>query len=292
MSTRVSSIKKKIRSARDWQKLAPMLDALVTQYKVPAYIENDPIQIPHRFIHDPKACELTGLIAALFSYGRRDLIIETVNRILRIMENDPMEFVENFNIKRDAKLFEHFVYRFNKPGDLVFLLARLQWAYREYGTLENLFLTHKRENLRGSIAGFMDALLGEAPLNTYGLKFLFAHPNHGGACKRFNMYLRWMVRQDMEASGRVDFGLWRNALTPAELLVPLDTHILKMNAKLQMSPRRSGTWETAEEITGVLRLLCPEDPVKYDYALFGFSLEQRSPEELLSVWRKPKPALA
>lgn len=277
------------RSPKEWLVLAPVLDALVAQYKIPSYVQSDPIQIPYRFMDDPKACELSAFITALFSYGRRDLIIGTISQLFQITENDPVGFLENFNPKRDAKLFQHFVYRFNKGPDLVVLWERLQWAYREYESLENLFLasipahTAQPDKLKAGIAGFTDALLGEHEVRSYGLKFLFAHPDKGGACKRFNMFLRWMVRQDLEPSGKVDFGLWRKALSPADLLVPLDTHVMKMNEQLRLSGRTDGSWQTAQEITDVFRLLCPEDPIKYDYALFGFSLDKRSPAEILDA---------
>jgi uncharacterized protein (TIGR02757 family) len=276
------------RPHQEWLALAPILDGLVAQYKIPSYIDSDPIQIPYRFVDDPKACELSAFITALFSYGRRDLIIDTVSQLFQLTENDPVAFVESFNPQRDAKLFQHFIYRFNKGPDLVVLWERLQWAYREYGSLENLFMAASQtphgepvDKLKIGIAGFTNALLGDHQARSYGLKFLFAHPDKGGACKRFNMFLRWMVRQDMDPAGKVDFGLWQNALTPADLMVPLDTHVMKMNRELRLSGRTDGAWQTAREITDVFRLLCPEDPVKYDYALFGFSLDKRSPSEIL-----------
>lgn len=280
-----TSRKAKRPKRRNWLALAPVLNALVTQYKVPAYIENDPIQLPHRFADNPKACELTAFITALFSYGRRESIIEAVSKLLLIADNDPVGFLENFNSPKDARLFQHFVYRFNKGADLVFLWQRLQWIYREFGSLENLFLASLKEpgNVKSGIAGFTDTLLGENPPDSYGLRFLFAHPEKGGACKRFNMFLRWMVRHDTEPDGKVDFGLWKTALRPADLIVPLDTHVLKMNAHLGFSPRKDGSWRTAEEITEIFRQLCPEDPVKYDFALFGFSMDGRAPGEILSA---------
>lgn len=281
-----------VRSLDEWLRLAPALDALVAQYKVPAYVQSDPIQIPYRYVDNPKACELVAFITALFSYGRRDLIIETINGLFRITEEDPVGFLESFNPKRDAKLFNHFVYRFNKGPDVAFLWERLQWAYREYGSLEALFEVSMAQGnydspdttrLKAGIAGFTDRLLGNQEAASYGLKFLFAHPDKGGACKRFNMFLRWMVREDLEPSGRVDFGLWKNTLQPADLLIPLDTHVMKMNRNLGLTARQDGSWKTAEAITDVFRQLCPEDPVKYDYALFGFSLDKRLPEELLTL---------
>jgi len=289
------------RTTEEWLALAPALDELVRQYKIPAYVQSDPIQIPYRFVENAQACELTAFITALFSYGRRDLIIATVSQLLQLTENDPVGFMENFHPQRDAKLFQHFVYRFNKGPDLVVLWERLQWAYREYESLENLFAwamaapmknrLSKGEGLAGGlpsdrlkhgISGFIDALLGDHQAQSYGLKFLFAHPDKGGACKRFNMFLRWMVRQDLDLDGKVDFGLWRKTLKPAELLIPLDTHELKMNRHLGFSARTDGSWQTAREMTDVFRLLCPEDPVKYDYALFGFSLDRRSISEILA----------
>lgn len=291
-------LKIQARSPEEWLKLAPCLNALVDEYKVPAYIQSDPLQIPYRFAADPKACELVAFITALFSYGRRDLIIETVTNLFRLTDNDPVAFMESFHPKRDAKRFQHFVYRFNKGADLVYLWQRLQWAYRQFGSLEELFRHSLQRHdpssgslLRTGIARFTDQLLGDEPPQSYGLKFLFAHPDKGGACKRFNMFLRWMVRQDentpeMEAyTGKVDLGLWQNSLTPADLLVPLDTHVMKMNRNLRLSARTDNSWQTAEEITAIFRLLCPEDPVKYDYALFGFSLDKRSPDEILAVWQ-------
>ncbi|WP_303675045.1 TIGR02757 family protein [Vampirovibrio chlorellavorus] len=280
------------KSPAGWQALAPALDALVSQYKVPSYIDSDPIQIPYRYVDNPKACELVAFITALFSYGRRDFIIETINGLFQITENDPVGFMESFNRQRDAKLFQHFIYRFNKGPDVAFLWERLQWVYTTYGSLEALFQEAVERGLKADpsvtrlkagITGVNDALLNHQEPNSYGLKFLFAHPGKGGACKRFNMFLRWMVRQDEEPGGKVDFGLWKKALHPADLLIPLDTHVMKMNRKLGLSPRHDGSWRTAEEITAVFRQLCPQDPVKYDYALFGFSLDKRASEELLAL---------
>jgi uncharacterized protein (TIGR02757 family) len=290
------------KSMTDWQTLAPALDALVAQYKVPSYIDSDPIQIPYRYVDNPKACELVAFITALFSYGRRDFIIETINGLFQITENDPLGFLESFNRQKDAKLFKHFIYRFNKGPDVAFLWERLQWVYTTYGSLEALFQEAVelglKENkgkaeppvtaLKAGIAGATDVLLNHQEPNSYGLKFLLAHPGKGGACKRFNMFLRWMVRQDEEPGGKVDFGLWKNALKPADLLIPLDTHVMKMNRALGLSSRQDGSWRTAEEITDVFRHLCPHDPVKYDYALFGFSLDKRSPDELLTPRERTK----
>lgn len=266
--------------------LASAMDALVARYKTPAYIQDDPIRIPHRYVGNAQACELVAFVTALFSYGRRERIINGMDAVFRTVGPDPLGFLETFSAKREARHFQGFVHRFNTADDLLFLWERLQWAYGEYGSLEHLFIDSlpaasqeskgamPAEHLQAGIAGFMERLLGENPPQRYGLKFLLAHPGRGGACKRFNMFLRWMVRQDAQPGERVDFGLWRKALRPRDLRVPLDAHVLNMNRRLGLTTRNDGSWKTAEAITSVFRGWCPDDPVKYDYALFGFSLEQ------------------
>jgi uncharacterized protein (TIGR02757 family) len=265
--------------------LKAQLDDWVVQYKTPAYILDDPIQIPYRYVDNAKACECVAWITALFSYGRRSVIIETVNTLFQIMDHDPLGFIEQFSPKRDAKLFQHFVYRFNTGEDVVFLLSRLQWIYKTWGSIEALFssgLTPHPEtgcpDLKTGIGNFLDAVLSgqTMPNRRNGLRFLLAHPKHGGACKRFNMFLRWMVRQDLEPELKVDFGLWRSGISPASLIIPLDTHVLKMNSLLGLTPHKGSTWKTAEALTAVFRAFNPADPVRYDYALFGYSLQQQA----------------
>lgn len=257
-----------------------LFDGLVTRFKTPDFIVSDPLSQPYRFIDDPTTCELTAFITSLLSYGRRDIIIPTVSGLWTRMGNDPKSFLENYNPKKDAKVFADFVYRFNKGKDIAFLMQRLQWAYQEFESLENLFIeasqVDKAVTLQDKISAFLDALSGlpakEAELPTYGLKFLFAHPINGGPCKRFNMFLRWVVRQDEAHEPQVDLGLWKKALSPRELVIPLDTHVNKMNKHFGFSKRLTDTWETAEDITAVFRRFHPEDPIRYDYALMGYSL--------------------
>ncbi len=256
------------------------LDTLVSRYKTAAYIPTDPISLPHRYLQDPKTCELVAFFTALFSYGRRDLIIQAVNDLLARMDHDPRAFVAAYSPKADRKVFDGFVYRFNKSADVDFLVQRLQWAYREYDSLEELYLAGKTQDFKTSMAVFIDTLVGNTPLKTYGQKFLFAHPRQGGACKRLNMFLRWVVRQDAPDEDRVDLGLWKRALRPADLMLPLDTHVSKMNRVFGFSARQTASWEMAAEMTAALRAFCPEDPIKYDYALMGYSLEGGSTLEI------------
>jgi len=225
------------------------------------------LSIPYRFKTNSKACELTAFLSALFTYGQRPKIIALLNNLMQAMDNDPGGFIENFNPVHDAKLFDSFVYRFNTGEDIVFLLACLQRAYKEYGSLEALFAAHKEDDLKGSIGGFLDTLTGtRKPHARYGLKFLFAHPQHGGPCKRFNLFLKWVVRD------HPDLGLWQQTLKPSELMIPLDTHVLKTNRILGLSKRKSPDWQTAFEITQTLSRYNPKDPIAYDYALMGLGL--------------------
>jgi uncharacterized protein (TIGR02757 family) len=169
--------------------------------------------------------------------------------------------------------------RFNKAPDLIFLIHCLQAAYRCYGSLEAMFSVHRKKDLKASISAFIHALMAGHEPATYGQKFMLAHPQGGGPCKRINMFLRWVVRQDKDLpENRVDLGLWKTALSPAELMIPLDTHIHQMGRKFRFSLRQTASWEMAEDITNHLRRFCPEDPVKYDFALMGFSLDRASAE--------------
>lgn len=262
--------------------LKDFLDGLVTQYKTTAFIATDPISFPHRFRLEPKTCEWVGFLAALFSYGRREKILETVEWILGRMEGDPAGFLTDFHPKRDKKRFSNFVYRFNREEDLLALFSRLQHIYQEYGSIEQFFMAPSPKvelSLQEQLGDFMDRFiaLGESP--SAGLKFLLAHPARGGACKRLHMYLRWMVRQDEPDTPSIDLGLWQRALKPSQLMIPLDTHVAQMARKLSLTQRNANDWQTAEEITAVFRLLCPEDPIRYDFALFGYNLALTQPEK-------------
>lgn len=286
-----------IKASPDLQTLKGKLDDLVVKYKTLDYIPKDPISHPYGYLHDAKTCELVAFITSLFSYGRRDVIIPTIANLFWRMDNDPLAFVENFDLKRDAGAFNGFVYRFNKAPDIVFLLQRLKWAYQEFGSLEQLFIEsanqHQAVTLQRKISAFLDTLTGisaaEEALPSNGLKFLFAHPVNGGPCKRINMFLRWVVRQDLPHEPQVDLGLWKKALKPSELVIPLDTHVGKMNQHFGFTKRLTNTWETAEEITAVFRQFCPEDPIKYDYALMGYSLSKEWMEASAKPAKKAKP---
>jgi uncharacterized protein (TIGR02757 family) len=256
--------------------LKRFLDELVLQYNTPDFIPADPVSFPHRFRTDPDNCELVAFLAALLAYGRRSQILQTLDGVLARLGDNPRDYVEHFSAKAAKKDFADFVYRFNRGDDLVWLFGRLQALYGDFGSLEAAFAKaySQTPDLQSALTGFMDALMGEKPpplLCREGLKFLLPHPKNNGACKRLHLFLRWMVRQDA-----VDFGLWK-ALPASALLIPLDTHVARVARQLQLTRRASNDWKTAEEITAVFRTFCPEDPVKYDFALFGAGIAKDLP---------------
>ncbi len=263
------------------------LDGLVEKYRTPAFIAGDPLSFPHRYRNDPANVELVAFLAALFSYGRRDLILQTVGNILDRVDGNPAGFIERYTPAKGKKVFRGFIYRFNRPDDLVFLFGRLQQVYGEYGSLEGFFMADDQAlNIRERITSFIERFLQPAPpvlRGRYGMKFLFATPANGGACKRFNMFLRWMVRDD-----GIDLGLWRKSLSPGELIVPMDTHVAQVGRALKLIKRNANDWQCAEELTAVFRRYCPADPVVYDFALFGLGVSESRPvwEEMAAATRR------
>ncbi len=253
----------------------PDWDALAEQFCQAEFIADDPISLPHAFGHLPdwRNVECMAFLAALFSYGRRDKIRQTLHQIAAPLGENPVEAVMDFSKKEWQRCFKGFYYRFNTAEDLVFLLTRLGEIYRSDDTsLKGLWCrtTDQKTSLAEKIHAFRQAFLtdGLSPApETYGMKFLMADPLQNSAAKRFNMFLRWMVRHDA-----VDFGLWADILSPSELIFPLDTHVATIARQYRITRRKSNDWKTAEEITGYFRKRCPSDPVRYDFALFGLGV--------------------
>lgn len=260
------------------KQVIPNWQALAKQAISPDFIASDPISFPHRYRHsgDPRDAELAGFVAALFSYGRRELILQTVDRILSPLGDNPVKTLESARFSTLKKQNKGFCYRFNTAPDVVFLLARLAELYREHDSLEAAWQGIFKLNmpLAQQISTFRLLLLDSPTLevpDTYGMRFLLADPAKNSAAKRFNMFLRWMVRNDC-----VDLGLWQNSLTPAQLVFPLDTHVATQARKYGLTQRNSNDWKTAEDITAYFRAIDPSDPVKFDFALFRLGLEKNS----------------
>jgi uncharacterized protein (TIGR02757 family) len=252
--------------------LKPYLDGLVTQFNRPEFIENDPIAIPHRF-SSLQDIEITAFWTAMLAWGQRKTILKSANTLFALMDNAPHDFIVNHQ-EIDRKNFLHFKHRTFQPTDTLYFLEFFQQYYRSHASLETAFYV---EN------GSMDAILKQFHTNFFALmdapdrtrKHVSTPANHS-ACKRLNMFLRWMVRKDENG---VDFGVW-NALKPSQLVIPLDVHVERVARKLGLIQRPKPDWQTAMELTENLRLFDADDPVKYDFALFGLGVLKEDNELL------------
>ncbi len=234
------------------------------------YIKNDPIEFPHLF-QEAKDIEVAGFIASAFAFGRVDLFKKTVHEIISISGNNIYEFIVNFDLPRDGKYFKGLYYRMCREDDIIAFIFILSKILSQYGTLGNLFysLYNTQPDIRATIIHFIKVLRSIDVTPVYGQKdyprgllHLLPSPVKGGACKRVNMFLRWMIRPD----DGIDFGLWDH-ISPSVLVIPVDTHIAKISKAIGLTKRRTISWKMAEEITEGFRRFSPHDPLKYDFAL-------------------------
>jgi uncharacterized protein (TIGR02757 family) len=246
------------------------LERLYREFDYDARLQRDAIRHPRRY-SDPADRELVALLTACLAYGRVDLFGRQLDLVLAAMGPSPAAFVRDFDARRDGPRFADFLYRFNRPRDLVAFCAAARDILARWGTLEKCFLAGDVEP-HGPIApalerfarAFLDADVRDVfPRRTLsrGYRHFFPLPSLGGPCKRPLLFLRWMVRREAP-----DFGLW-TGVSPARLVMPVDTHVENMSRAIGLTRRRSRTWKMAEEITARLARLDAADPVKYDFAL-------------------------
>jgi uncharacterized protein (TIGR02757 family) len=228
-------------------------------------ISPDPLEILHVFESDLNK-EALGLISSIFAYGNIKQIIKGQERILIATGYYPHKFILNLSHKDENKL-RLITHRFYTGDDTVQLFRALSHIYNEYGSIKEYFLRYydaKEKNLKNAIEGFSLSLIEyfrQKNALTHGTRFMFPLPSAGSACKRMNLFLRWMVRKD-----ELDFGIW-NEISPAKLVIPVDTHIARICKKLKLTQLNNVSWKMAEEITNNLRKFDPNDPVKYDFAI-------------------------
>lgn len=229
-------------------------------------ISPDPIEFPHRYsnFYD---IEISAFLSSIFAYGRIEQIQKSLILLHDLMENQPYDFIKNYSFADGIKLFENFVHRFYKPEDVAQLFHILRIVYDNYESLNKLFLLYyfaEDKNLKNAISFFsnnLKSLLRTKQGISSGLKFMFPDPIRGSACKRMNLFMRWMVRKD-----EIDFGLWKE-IPPNKLVIPVDTHIAKICKELKLTKSKNVSWKMAEEITNNLAKFNSKDPVKYDFAL-------------------------
>jgi uncharacterized protein (TIGR02757 family) len=250
-----------------------MLEERVALYNTPDFILNDPISIPHRYTRLQDR-EIAGLWTAILSWGQRKTIVQKAGKLMDMMGSSPYNFILSHS-ERDREPFLAFKHRTFQPIDTLYFLEFLQFFYRSHTSLESAFtaeMSASDPDVGQGLAGFHKRFfqLDVVPKRT---KKHVPTPVRNSSCKRLNMFLRWMVRDDDKG---VDFGLWKN-IRPSQLLIPLDVHVHRVAQRLGLLERKQSDWKATLELTETLRQFDPEDPVKYDYALFGMGvLEGRS----------------
>ncbi len=283
------------------------LDAKVAKYNQLKFIENDPIVIPHQF-RKKQDIEIMGFFAAILAWGQRKTIINKCRELIERMDGSPFDFILNHQ-ETDLKALLGFKHRTFNDTDLLYFIAFFRQHYQQYKSLEDAFLPSVtgikklavfREDFMEEVADasfsiensssvcYAQSLVQakfdvETMLNHFRTYFFslpdFPHrtkkhvssPQQKSTCKRLNMFLRWMVRKDTNG---VDFGIW-NKIKPADLICPCDLHVDRVARKLKLITRKQTDWQTALELTEKLREFDPQDPVKYDLALFGLGIEER-----------------
>ena len=250
--------------------LRPALDALLAQTDAPQRMRGDPVELPHRY-DDPQDVEVAALLSAALAYGRVDLFKPRLTALLDRLGPSPADVARNSTPVELLGRVQGFAYRMTDARDVACLLYGAGALLREHGSLGACFAKHYRDasSVRGALGAFVDELCARdfTPITgkrapTRRLKHLLPHPDRGSACKRLNLFLRWMVR----GPDGVDFGLW-SAIPKAELVVPLDTHVHRIGRFIGLTRRKDLSWRTAEDVTRRLRELDPRDPVRYDFAL-------------------------
>lgn len=238
------------------------LEELADKYNCSDFIADDPISIPHRF-ENRNDREIAGFLAATIAWGNRKAIVKNASRMMNLLDDDPYNFIVGSTEKEMLHLGD-FVHRTFNGGDFSYFILALKNIYLNHGGIGSFFEKSYAESgdLRVSLAEF------------HKLFFTLEHPQRvrkhlssierGAACKRLNMYIKWMVRSDKNG---VDFGLWN--IPSSALYLPLDLHSGNIGRQLGLLTRTQNDWKAVEEITASLREFDPTDPVKYDYALFG-----------------------
>lgn len=242
--------------------LKAFLDENHDRFNNKAFIANDPIAIPHRF-SKKEDIEIAGFFAASIAWGNRKSILTNAQNLMQRMDEAPFDFVVSHS-EADLKRLNKFVHRTFNASDCRFFVQSLKTIYLHHGGLESAF--GKGNNLKEKIYNFRQTFLQTE--HAARAEKHISNPMKKSSAKRLCMYLRWMVRRDKRG---VDFGLWQN-IAPADLCLPLDVHTGNVGRALGLLKRRQNDWEAVEEITKRLRQLDAQDPVKYDFALFGLGV--------------------
>lgn len=245
--------------------LKEFLDSKVIQYNNPKFIESDPIQIPHLFTKK-EDIEIAGFLTATIAWGNRKSIINNAECMIQLLDHEPFAFILNHQ-ETDLEALTPFVHRTFNGGDFMTFIKALQHIYKNHNGLESVFSKHAEKNsLQKSIHHFKHTFFEIDHLQR--TQKHVSDPLKNSAAKRLNMFLRWMIRQD---NAGVDFGIWKS-LSPSQLSCPLDVHSGNVARKLGLLTRKQNDGKALAELDKSLRLLDKDDPVKYDFALFGLGI--------------------
>ena len=278
--------------------LRDFLEKKVVEYNSHSFVAADPISVPHRF-NKKQDIEIAGFFTSVFSWGNRTTIIQKSTELITSMDNAPYDFILHHR-SSDLKRFQHFKHRTFNTTDLLYFFQFLQSHYRKSDSLESAFLpaiphlknikkpvprnslTEKKISRPNDILGSQEEFVknGLSAFYTYFFSLEdaprrtrkhIANPDKNSACKRLNMYLRWMVRKD---NCGVDFGIW-DKISAADLICPLDLHVARVARRFGLISRKQSDWETAMQLTHALRAMDKDDPVKFDFALFGLGAAEK-----------------
>lgn len=251
--------------------LKDFLNRKVAEYNQPAFIKDDPVQIPHLFTKK-QDIEIAGFFAAVFAWGNRTIIINKSKELVQAMDMAPHQFITQHHETELKKLLT-FKHRTFNTTDLLYFIAFLKHHYNHHDSLETAFtkgLQPGDTTTANCLLGFYEYFfsLEDAPART---RKHIATPARKSTCKRLNMFLRWMVRRDDRG---VDFGIW-NHISPSQLVCPIDVHVARVAKRFHLLTRKPIDWQAALELTACLRHYDAADPVKYDFALFGLGVVEK-----------------
>jgi len=250
--------------------LKKFLDKKVAQFNNPSFIKDDPISIPHLFTKK-QDIEIAGFFAAILAWGIRKTIINKCTQLLHLMDSAPHDFCLH-HTDNDLRKLERFCHRTFNYTDLLYFISFLKFHYTKNESLESAFFSkkitrYKRNTIENSLNFFNQYFFSMEDVPTRTKKHI-ASPQKNSTCKRLNMYLRWMVRNDNRG---VDFGIWK-MISPSELICPVDVHVARVSKHFNLLKRKQVDWLAAIELTEQLRKFDKNDPVKYDFALFGIGI--------------------
>ena len=245
------------------------LDRLYSDFNVEESVA-DPVWRVRRY-RRPDDQEVTGFIASALAFGRVQSVLNSIDGMLAVMGESPAAFVRNFDPARDRHVFKHLVHRWTNGADFAALVWIIHEMLRRSGSIENFFVDGLEDDaidVGAALQSFSTRALEIDVTPIYrrtkpkpGVAYFFSRPASGGACKRLNLFLRWMVRSD-----RVDLGIWKK-VRPGQLIVPLDTHVIRVGQCLQLTRLKSPGWRMAADITSGLRAIDPIDPIRFDFSI-------------------------